>query len=122
MYGLGVGISMVFKIFRQFPIYEGGGWPQGPYQCIAYIACNIQYMFLKLWRLNEEMLKSILYHTLWVILNFPKWPWVTLVHKPWSEGTLVFNNTMQFLMRGVEDTSSNGHNSNSMIPQNFRGA
>jgi hypothetical protein len=25
MYGLGVGISMVFKIFRQFPIYEGGG-------------------------------------------------------------------------------------------------
>jgi hypothetical protein len=24
MYDLGVGISMVFKIFRQFPIYGGG--------------------------------------------------------------------------------------------------
>jgi hypothetical protein len=34
----------------------------------------------------------ILLYMLWVTLNFPKWLWETLVHKPFSQRTFVINN------------------------------
>jgi hypothetical protein len=38
--GLGVGISIAFEIFSNFPFLWGGVDPKGHIYCISYIACN----------------------------------------------------------------------------------
>jgi hypothetical protein len=53
--------------------------------CTMIIKC-LSDLDLYIMTLSELCLKSI------NLLNFQKWPWETLVHKPLSQGTFVINN------------------------------
>jgi hypothetical protein len=40
VFGLGMGISIVFEIFNNFPFLGGGVDPRSNNYCIAYITCH----------------------------------------------------------------------------------